>query len=135
MTCKHFRLWGENFFNATTKKWAKQKEDDNKRSFCMYVLDPIYKVSCCFGCPNLRNKCLFRSGVWLKFLLTRLATRGLCLCLVRILRYEFPRCLSVLSKTAAQDLVLHQNLKKNSPAGALFIVLQNSGQCCQHNGN
>lgn len=44
---KHFRLWGENFFNATTKKWAKQKEDDNKRSFCMYVLDPIYKVSCC----------------------------------------------------------------------------------------
>lgn len=38
------RLWGENFFNAKTKKWAKQKEDDNKRSFCMYILDPIYKV-------------------------------------------------------------------------------------------
>nr|CAD7573555.1 unnamed protein product [Timema californicum] len=38
------RLWGENFFNPKTKKWAKQKEDDNKRSFCMYVLDPIYKV-------------------------------------------------------------------------------------------
>lgn len=38
------RLWGENFFNATTKKWAKQKDSDNKRSFCMYVLDPIYKV-------------------------------------------------------------------------------------------
>jgi elongation factor 2 len=37
-------LWGENFFNPKTKKWAKQKEDDNKRSFCMYVLDPIYKV-------------------------------------------------------------------------------------------
>ncbi|PSN53366.1 Elongation factor 2 [Blattella germanica] len=38
------RLWGENFFNPKTKKWSKQKEDDNKRSFCMYVLDPIYKV-------------------------------------------------------------------------------------------
>lgn len=38
------RLWGENFFNAKTKKWAKQKDNDNKRSFCMYVLDPIYKV-------------------------------------------------------------------------------------------
>ena len=38
------RLWGENFFNPQTKKWAKQKDNDNKRSFCMYVLDPIYKV-------------------------------------------------------------------------------------------
>ncbi|KAJ2948253.1 hypothetical protein O0L34_g7481 [Tuta absoluta] len=38
------RLWGENFFNPTTKKWAKQKDNENKRSFCMYVLDPIYKV-------------------------------------------------------------------------------------------
>jgi elongation factor 2 len=38
------RLWGENFFNAKTKKWAKTKDDDNKRSFVMYVLDPIYKV-------------------------------------------------------------------------------------------
>lgn len=38
------RLWGENFFNGKTKKWARMKEADNKRSFCMYVLDPIYKV-------------------------------------------------------------------------------------------
>lgn len=38
------RLWGENFFNAKTKKWSKVKEDDNKRSFVMYILDPIYKV-------------------------------------------------------------------------------------------
>ena len=36
---------GENFFNPKTKKWAKVKGDDNKRSFNMYVLDPIYKVS------------------------------------------------------------------------------------------
>lgn len=38
------KLWGDNFFNIKTKKWAKQKEDDNKRSFNMYVLDPIFKV-------------------------------------------------------------------------------------------
>jgi len=38
------KLWGENFFNPKTKKWAKTKADDNKRSFCMYVLDPIYKM-------------------------------------------------------------------------------------------
>lgn len=30
-----------------TKKWAKQKDDDNKRSFVLYVLDPIYKVFDC----------------------------------------------------------------------------------------
>lgn len=38
------KLWGENFFNPKTKKWSKTKEEDNKRSFCMYVLDPIYMV-------------------------------------------------------------------------------------------
>jgi len=38
------KLWGENFFNAKTKKWNKSKADDNTRSFNMYVLDPIYKV-------------------------------------------------------------------------------------------
>merc|ERR1712106_1028864 len=38
------KLWGESFFNAKTKKWSKEKADDNKRSFCMYVLDPIYMV-------------------------------------------------------------------------------------------
>merc|ERR1712223_680610 len=38
------KLWGENFFNPKTKKWAKSKADDNPRSFCMYVLDPIYKM-------------------------------------------------------------------------------------------
>merc|ERR1711887_338598 len=38
------KLWGENFFNAKTKKWSTSKSDDNKRSFCMYVLDPIYMV-------------------------------------------------------------------------------------------
>jgi len=38
------KLWGDNFFNLKTKKWQSQKEEDNKRSFNMYVLDPIYKV-------------------------------------------------------------------------------------------
>merc|ERR1711935_514365 len=35
------KLWGESFFNPKTKKWSKSKDNDNKRSFCMYVLDPI----------------------------------------------------------------------------------------------
>merc|ERR1712066_103565 len=29
---------------AKTKKWSKSKSEDNVRSFCMYILDPIYKV-------------------------------------------------------------------------------------------
>lgn len=45
--CTFFRLWGENFFNAKDKKWSKQKDDNNKRSFVLYVLDPIYKVFDC----------------------------------------------------------------------------------------
>lgn len=43
------RLWGENFFNPTTKKWSKTKDSENKRSFCMYVLDPIFKVVTLFN--------------------------------------------------------------------------------------
>merc|ERR1719219_1056696 len=31
------QLWGENFFNPKTKKWSKNKDADNKRSFNMYV--------------------------------------------------------------------------------------------------
>jgi len=38
------KLWGENFFNPKTKKWAKAKDENNVRSFNMYILDPIYKV-------------------------------------------------------------------------------------------
>jgi len=38
------RLWGENFYNASTKKWAKKYEDGYKRAFCMFVLDPIFKI-------------------------------------------------------------------------------------------
>jgi len=38
------KLWGENFFNAKTKKWGKTKTEDNVRSFCQFILDPIYKM-------------------------------------------------------------------------------------------
>lgn len=47
MEFPRYSLWGENFFNGKTKKWSKQKDADNKRSFCMYILDPIYKVFDC----------------------------------------------------------------------------------------
>ncbi|GES93961.1 elongation factor 2 [Rhizophagus clarus] len=44
------KLWGENYFNANTKKWSKQptpindKGDMSERAFCMFVLDPIFKL-------------------------------------------------------------------------------------------
>lgn len=38
------RLWGENFYNPQTKKWAKKPGDGYNRAFCMFVLDPIFKV-------------------------------------------------------------------------------------------
>jgi len=40
------KLWGENFFNPKTKKWSKQPSSDGstERAFCMFVLDPIFKV-------------------------------------------------------------------------------------------
>ena len=38
------KVWGESFFNPKTMKWSKSKDNDNKRSFSMYVLDPIYTV-------------------------------------------------------------------------------------------
>lgn len=42
------KLWGDNFFNPTTKKWSTKSLDaDGKsleRAFNMFVLDPIYKI-------------------------------------------------------------------------------------------
>jgi len=38
------KLFGDNYFNMKSKKWQKQKEVDNVRSFNQFVLDPIYKV-------------------------------------------------------------------------------------------
>lgn len=45
------RLWGDNYFNPATKKWTKSSTDDDgkplERAFCMFVLDPIYKIFDC----------------------------------------------------------------------------------------
>jgi len=38
------KLWGENFFNKKTRKWAKNKDADNERAFNMYILDPIFRL-------------------------------------------------------------------------------------------
>jgi len=42
------KLWGENFFNPATKKWTtKSTTPEGKqleRAFCMFVLDPIFKL-------------------------------------------------------------------------------------------
>ena len=38
------RLWGENFYNPSSKKWSKKFDEGYNRSFCMFVLDPIFKV-------------------------------------------------------------------------------------------
>jgi elongation factor 2 len=42
------KLWGDNYFDPTTRKWTTKNTDaDNKpleRSFNMFVLDPIYKI-------------------------------------------------------------------------------------------
>lgn len=44
------RMWGENYFNPKTKKWAKGSKPDEEgytRAFCMFILDPIFKVFDC----------------------------------------------------------------------------------------
>lgn len=42
------KLWGDNFFNPATKKWATKSTDANgkplERAFNMFVLDPIFKI-------------------------------------------------------------------------------------------
>ncbi|KAJ1985477.1 translation elongation factor 2 [Dimargaris cristalligena] len=42
------KLWGENYFNPTTRKWTSKSTDANgkplERAFCMFVLDPIFKL-------------------------------------------------------------------------------------------
>jgi elongation factor 2 len=43
------KLWGDNYFNAKTKKWQTENEDDDgnelKRAFCNFILDPLLKLS------------------------------------------------------------------------------------------
>jgi len=38
------KLWGENFFNKSTKKWSKNQGEGFERAFNHFVLDPIFKV-------------------------------------------------------------------------------------------
>merc|ERR1712168_1335653 len=38
------RLWGDQFFNAETKKWNKTGGDGFERGFVKFVLDPIYSM-------------------------------------------------------------------------------------------
>ncbi|KAJ2672518.1 translation elongation factor 2 [Coemansia spiralis] len=42
------KLWGENYFNATTKEWSTKSADTSgnrqDRAFNMLILDPIYKI-------------------------------------------------------------------------------------------
>jgi elongation factor 2 len=38
------RLWGDQFFNAKTKKWSKRADSGGRRGFVQFVLDPIYKL-------------------------------------------------------------------------------------------
>ena len=39
------RLWGENYYSPTERKWNKEGGDGYVRGFCHFILDPIYKVS------------------------------------------------------------------------------------------
>ncbi|KAG6916473.1 Elongation factor 2 [Tephrocybe rancida] len=42
------KLWGDNFFNPTTRKWTTQSTDADgnslERGFNMFILDPIFKI-------------------------------------------------------------------------------------------
>ena len=42
------RLWGDNFFDAKSKKWKKKPVSDDgselRRAFCQFVMDPIEKI-------------------------------------------------------------------------------------------
>lgn len=37
-------LWGDRFFNMTTKKWSNTQDGGSNRGFCQFVLDPIFKI-------------------------------------------------------------------------------------------
>ena len=41
------RLWGDQFYNAKDKKWAKSFSEGYVRGFNQFILDPIYKVRRC----------------------------------------------------------------------------------------
>lgn len=51
------RLWGDNFFNPTEKKWKKEFSQGYTRGFCQFVLDPIYKVGFPIFCSGFMLFC------------------------------------------------------------------------------
>ena len=38
------RLWGNQFYHPTEKKWIKEQRDGSCRGFTQYILKPIYQV-------------------------------------------------------------------------------------------
>ncbi|WWC88867.1 elongation factor 2 [Kwoniella dendrophila CBS 6074] len=38
------KLWGDNYFNAKTKKWSTSAASGGERAFNMFVLDPIFRL-------------------------------------------------------------------------------------------
>lgn len=38
------RLWGDSYFNPSTRKWNKTGGEGFVRGFTQFVLDPVYKV-------------------------------------------------------------------------------------------
>ena len=39
------RLWGDQFYSPSLRKWNKTGGESYVRGFCQFILDPIYKVS------------------------------------------------------------------------------------------
>ena len=66
------RLWGENYFDATSKKWKSDSNDEAgkplRRAFCNFVMDPIIKLtrSIVEGNTELMNKMLIALEIELK---------------------------------------------------------------------
>lgn len=62
------KFWGENFYNAQTRKWSTKQDEGFTRGFCNFVLDPIYKVFAAI--MNFKkeeiNKLLDKLGIVLK---------------------------------------------------------------------
>jgi len=62
------RLWGDNCFNPKTNKWSKTEKEGYVRGFCLFVLDPIYKVFKAIMNEDNENidKLVTKTGVKLK---------------------------------------------------------------------
>lgn len=43
------KLWGDNYFDPTAKKWKKDPTDDEgkplKRAFCAFIMEPIMRLA------------------------------------------------------------------------------------------